>query len=65
MLEFSHLIGLNIAANKTAKSSLDSLIDATKIRMEKHDMDYRAHDLKRFLVSPKVSRLLHATQLRG
>ncbi|ELA9875466.1 ATP-dependent helicase, partial [Vibrio parahaemolyticus] len=65
VLEFSHLIGLNIAANKTAKSSLDSLIDATKIRMEKHDMDYRAHDLKRFFGKSKGVKITTCHSTKG
>ncbi|EGR0581322.1 ATP-dependent helicase [Vibrio cholerae] len=65
VLEFSHLIGLNIAANKTAKSSLDSLIDATKIRMKKHDMDYRAHDLKRFFGKSKGVKITTCHSTKG
>ncbi|HIF9193117.1 TPA: UvrD-helicase domain-containing protein [Photobacterium damselae] len=65
VLEFSYLIGLNIAANKTAKLRLDSLIDATKIRMEKHDMDYRAHDLKRFFGKSKGVKITTCHSAKG
>ncbi|TOR07043.1 hypothetical protein CGG82_24145 [Vibrio parahaemolyticus] len=65
VLEFSHLISLNITANKTAKLRLDSLIDATKIRMEKHDMDYRAHDLKRFFGKSKGVKITTCHSTKG
>ncbi|MEZ8296174.1 ATP-dependent helicase [Vibrio splendidus] len=65
VFEFSRLIGLDIATNKTAKSSLDSLVEATKLRMEKHEMDYRALDLKRFFGKSKGVKITTCHSTKG
>lgn len=65
VFEFSRLIGLDISTNKLAKSSLDSLVEATKLRMENHEMEYRALDLKRFFGKSKGVKITTCHSTKG